>query len=286
MKLRSPSLPLAGVMMLTLSVAAEELPPPGPSRQLNESLGLSVNQLGLQHGLDLQWAWPLTSSPSPLLSDAHVSVGVSQTTTPAYARLGAWVELAPLSILDIRAGAEPAVYFGTFGSLTSFASYADRFDDHARQARKDEARSGTGSRLYLSPKLKVKVGPLVVVSGADLEWWRSNAAGPLYYEPARDTLLKAGGDRVLRTSSVLLWQHGLGRAGELSYGVGHSLTYVFNAAGNRSQRIGVIAARRFGARRFGLHSPGIGGQVWYYLSDPSRRGQFAASLGISIRLSQ
>jgi hypothetical protein len=282
---RSP-LVVAGILMLSLSAAGEEAASHGTARVLDESLGFSVNKLGLQHVLDLHWTRRLTASRSPLLADAHVSAGLSHVITPSYTRLGAWVELAPLSIFEIRAGAEPAVYFGTFGSLMSFGSYADSFDDSTRDARKGEARWGTGSRFYLSPTLKMKLGPLVAASSADLEWWRSSAAGPLYYEPARDTLLKVGGDRVLNSSSVLLRQHDLGEKGKLSYGLAHSLTYVFDAPANRSQRIGVVVVRRFASRRFGLHAPRIGGQVSYYLSDPSRKGQLTAGLGLSIGLAR
>lgn len=287
MKPRSFLLMVAGLAMLTITAAAEETDSPrGPKRVLDESLGFSVNKLGLQHVLDLRWVWPLTTSRNALLADAHASAGISHSITPSYTRLGAWVEVAPLSILDVRAGAEPGAYFGTFGSLMSFGSYTDPFDDAARAARKDQAQSGSGARVYVSPTLKMKIGPFVAASSADLEWWRSTAAGPLYYEPARDTLLKVGGDRLLVLSSVVLRQHDLAGRGTLSYGVGHYLTYVFDAPANRSQRIGVIVVRQFGLKRFGLHAPRIGSQVSYYLSDPSRKGQLTASLGVSIGLNQ
>ena len=134
----------------------------------------------------------MTSSRNSLLAGAHAAAGITHSLTPSYTRLGAWVELSPLSVLDLRAGVEPGAYFGTFGSLQSFASYTDRFDDAARNAQGNSARPGTGSRLYFSPTLKMRVGPFVAASGADLEWWRSSASGPLYYEPARDTLLNVG----------------------------------------------------------------------------------------------
>ena len=91
---------------------------------------------------------------------------------------------------------------------------------------------------------------------------------------------------MLGVSSVFLRQHALrGREG-LSYGLAHHVTYVFDAPGNRSQLIGLIVVRQFGPKRFGLHAPRIGSQVSYYLSDPSRKGQITASLGLSIGLSQ
>ncbi|MFI5184972.1 MAG: hypothetical protein ACHQNV_11270, partial [Vicinamibacteria bacterium] len=127
---------------------------------------------------------------------------------------------------------------------------------------------------------------LVFVSSADFEWWRSSASGPLYYEPSRDTLLKVDGDRMASTSTVLLRQHELVGRGTLSYGLIHNLTYVFDAPENGSQQIGVVVVRQFGPRRFGLHSPRIGGRVSYYLSDPSRKGQLTAAVGASINLAR
>ncbi len=269
-----------------VGLRAEEAPSKGSAPLLDESLGFSVNKLGLRHTLDLSWRRSLNTSPNPFLRDAHLSVGLSHILTPSYTRLGAWVELAPLSILEVRAGAEPGAYFGTFGSLMSFASYGAPFDDASRDARKGDARAGTGSRLYVSPTFKMKVRALVVASSADFEWWRSSANGPLYYEPSRDTLLKVAGDSMVATSTVLLRQHDLVGRGTLSYGLIHNLTYVFDAHENRSQQIGVVVIRQFGPRRFGLHAPRVGGRVSYYLSDPSRKGQLTAAAGVSISLAR
>ena len=93
MKPRSSSMRVVGVLTLALSAAAAEAASQGPKRRLDESLGLSVNQLGLQHVLHLRWVWSRTASKNPLLGNAHVSAGLSHYITPSYTRLGAWVEL-------------------------------------------------------------------------------------------------------------------------------------------------------------------------------------------------
>ena len=85
-------------------------------------------------------------------------------------------QYSPLSILDIRAGVEPAVYFGTFNSLLSFGAYTDPYDRETRNARED-ATSGTGSRAYVAPALKMKFGKLVASAGAGFERWATNAKG-------------------------------------------------------------------------------------------------------------
>jgi len=260
----------------------EPLTAPRPRRELREQIGASVNNLGLQNSLDFSWRWPLSSSPNPLLSDAHLTLGLSHALSPPHTRLGAWAEFSPLSVLDLRVGIEPGVYFGTFNSLMSFNSYSDPFSNDARDKRGGGA-FGTAGRLYASPTLKMKAGPVVAAASADFEWWKSDAAGPLFYEPARDTLLKTRGDRLLNTSSVLLYQRGLGPSGMFSAGLIHQLTYVRNAPANKIQRLGVLVVREFGAKRFGLPHPSLVGMLAQYLDDPSKKHQLGAALALAFK---
>jgi hypothetical protein len=255
----------------------------GPRRELREQLGASVNNLGLQNSLDFSWSWPLSASESALLSEAHLALGVSHALTPSYTRVGAWAELSPLSVLDLRVGLEPAVYFGTFNSLMSFDSYRDPFDKDARDKRGGSA-FGTAGRVYLSPTLKMKAGPVVAIASAEFDWWKSDAAGPLFYEPARDTLLKAKGDALLNTSSLVLYQHDLGPDGKLSGGLIHQITYVYGAPANKIQRLGTIVVREFGGKRFGLPHARLVGLVSYYLDDPSKRHQLSAALALAFKV--
>jgi hypothetical protein len=113
-------------------------------------------------------------------------------------------------------------------------------------------------------------------------WWRSSATGPFFYEPSQDTLLRAAGDRLVAASTALVRQVPLKRGGALTYGMGYELTVVPGAPGNRSQRLGVVFARRLSGRHLGLASPSLGMRVAYYLDDPSRGGQLAAALGVSV----
>jgi len=272
------------VVALAGRVVALAQAAPERKRGLEESLSASANPLGLQHVLELRWTRSLTTSHDRFLAGAHAAAGLSHYLTPSYTRLGAWAEIAPLSVLELRAGVEPGVYFGTFGSLLSFDSYAASFDDDRRDLRRNEARSGTGSRLYLSPTLRMQVGQFVAASSANLEWWRSSVDGPFFYEPSRDTLLAVGGDRLLALTNVVLLRRDLAGRGTFSCGVAHFLTYVFDAPRNRSQRLGVTLVRQFGPKRFGIRAPRLGGQVSYYLDHPSRKGQLNAGVGLSIRL--
>jgi hypothetical protein len=272
-------------ILLGTSLAAGDDAPGGPEaarRELHEEVGVSLNNLGLQNSLDLSWRWPLLRSKNPLLADAHLALGLSHALSPSYMRVGAWAEISPLSVLELRAGLEPTAYFGTFNSLMSFGSYADPFDNHAREQR-GGAGFGAAGRAYLSPTLKMKAGPLVALVSADLEWWSATAAGPFFYEPARDTLLRTKGDRLLATSGVLLFERNLEARGTLSAGLIHQLTYVYEAPANRVQRLGVIMVREFGPRRFGLPNPRVIGILASYLDDPSKKHQLTATVALGLR---
>jgi hypothetical protein len=274
-------------LIAVLGVAAR--PGEGAERpvRVDESLGISINGLGVQHAVDAQWSRRLGDSTNPLLADRHLAFGASHAITPAYTRLAAWAEVSPLSVFVLRAGAEAATYFGTFGSLQTFRTYGDSFTDEARDASKGQARGGRGSRLFLSPTIRLRAGSIAAVSSADLEWWRvGNSSGPYYYEPARDTLLRAGGDRVLVLSTMVLRLHGQRASGETAYGLRHTLTYVFDAPQNRSQRLGLFLTRPLGIRRLRDRAPRIAGHVSYYLTDPNRRGELSAGLGLSLRLTK
>ena len=250
-----------------------------PRRRLTQSLGASVNNLGLQYTLDYSLTWPLSASKNPLLSDAHVALGVSPAATPSHVRLGAWIEVSPLSVVDLRVGVEPIYYFGTFDCLLGFSGYDAPFDGDTRHARGSEASAAFGGRIFAAPTLKMRAGHFIAAAHAEFEWWKADVAGPFFYEPARDTLLRASGDRMVQTTGLLVREQPL-RAGTLTYGVIHELTYVYDAPANRSQRLGAVVARQFEGRPFGLSRPRVGLRVSYYLDDPYKKGQLSAALGI------
>jgi len=258
-------------------------PPAGFQRTVSDQLAGSVNEPGLQNTLNMFWTRPLSRSGNPLLADAHLSLGLVSVLTPAAARLGGWIEFSPLSIVDIRAGVEPGVYFGTFNSVLSFATYSDPFDRETREARTD-TKSATGSRAYVEPALKMRAGPFVARVGAEFERWSSSTAGPFFYEPTRDTLLKATGDYLMTLTSVAMYQQASASGNLMGAGVIHNSTRVFDApSGNRSERIGLVGFHEFGSPRFRLPHLRATVLVWRYLKDPSKRDQWGAALAIGFR---
>ena len=252
------------------------------TRELRDTFGGSVNTLGVQNTLDLTWTWKLSSSTRALLSDAHVAVGLTDSLSPAYNRLGAWIEVSPLSILDLRAGIEPAAYFGTFSALSDYASYDEAFDTDSRKARDraGEKAFGTGGRAYLAPTLKLKLGRVVAVSSAELEWWRASNDGPYFYEPTRDLLLKSAGDAMVQGQNLLLLELPRPSGGRLLVGPIHVYRHAYDAPQNRVQTLGLLGVYELAERRFGVKKPTVILQVSRYLEDRWKKDELTATLAV------
>ena len=255
--------------------------PSGTQREIRGQVGASINNSGLQNTIEVAWIKPTSTSEHPLLSGAHLAAGITNALTPTQIKLGGWVEYAPLSVFALRAGLEPSAYFGTFDSLMGLGEYDEPFDPDSRKAR-GGAKAGTAGRVYVSPVLRFRAGRVLGSGGVDLEWWRSSADRPFFFEPTRDTVLKSDGDRLLMATSVLVYQVQSGSA-PLVIGAIHTLAQVADAPDNRIQKLGLIATKEFAARRFKLPHPRLTMVVARYLDDPSKRGEWTAAIAVGFR---
>jgi hypothetical protein len=242
-------------------------------RLVRSGLGVQLNPLGLRAEVEASWKWRLFRSTNPILKDAHVAVGIADQASPAYDRLQAWLELSPLSILDLRAGAEGVGYFGSFGNLVGFPSYDSDFSDDARKVLSEQAVARVGRRLYVSPILKFRLGRVSFRAAADFESWRvQDAPGAFFYEPFRGTLLDAGGDSLVSGSTLLLCDVSRSRSDRVRIGVFHDYLNVWGAPQNRKQRLGPLGLIKLGERRFAGRDPVLSVGVLDYLEAPNRSG--------------
>lgn len=242
-------------------------------RQVRSGLGIQLNPLGLRAEIEASWKWRLYHSTNPILKDAHVAAGIADQVSPAYDRLQAWLELSPLSILDLRAGAEGVGYFGSFGNLVGLPSYDSDFSDDARKVLREQAVARVGRRFYLSPILKFRLGRVSLRAAADFESWKvQDAPGAFFYEPFRGTLLDAAGDSLVSGSTLLLCDVSRSRNERLRVGIFHDYLNVWDAPQNRKQRLGPLALIKLGERRFGGRDPVLSVGVLDYLEAPNRSG--------------
>jgi hypothetical protein len=270
------------VWALVLSLAAAPAGAEPPRRQMTEVVGASVNILGLQNTLDVSWKWRLSHSTNPVLSDAHLALGVTNDLSPAFVRVGGWVAWAPLSIVAVRAGVEPVYYFGIVGSLIGFPTRDAAFDEDARRAMRPQAVSELGVRFHVAPTLQVRLGRVVASSTLEFERWEVDGPDVFFYEPRRDTLLASNGDSLWRTSSLALLEAGSKR--QVQAGVLHEFMRVRSAPENDMQRIGPLLIWSLGERRWGLQRPALIASLYYYLEDPYKRHEPGATVALRFAL--
>lgn len=261
------SIALAGMAGAPAPAAADEAKAAGPRRELRDTLGVSVNLPGLQNWLELSWRWD------------KAAVGMAHVLAPSYTRLSLWAEVVPVKVFAVRAGIEPVGYFGIGTALLAFDSYDADFSKDAREAR-DDREAGFGGRAYASASLRLRAGPVLAISTAEHEWWRFSGDGPLYYEPARDALLKASGDRLWTLTSMVLVEHALADGGKLSFGANHRLLRVPAARGNDMQKLGGLVTWTLGEKRVGVRQPTLLLNAGVYLDDRFKDGTAFGALAV------
>lgn len=271
--------PLIPALVLCLGPDAQALDSAPWKRKVENTFAFVLNPLGVQNALDVSWTRSITTSQSLIVKDVHVAAGASAKLTPAFGRLGAWFEYAPLSILDLRLGVEPVYYFGTYKAFLPFDRVDARFDDDVIEARVDEAASGLAGRVYFSPTLKARAGAWVARVKAEVSWWKAQKkAEPFFYEPAWDTLIGSSGSSVVTVEALALREVKLSADKTLLVGPVYDLTAVSDARVNRKQDVGVVAVWSKTGRLYALRDPAIALKVVYFLEDPWRRHEPAAQL--------
>ena len=263
--------------------AASSSPTPSRdwSRRLENTFAFVANPLGIQDAFEISWTKPINRSDAPLYKDAHVAAGVASRLTPAFERVGAWFEYSPLSVLDLRVGVEPVYYFGTYKVFLPFDRASARFDDDVIEARVKEAAAGFAGRVYVSPTLKARAGPLIARVRAELGFWKAQSKGePFYYEPAWDTLIKARGSRVLTVEALALREFQLRGDRKLLLGPAYDLTTVSDAGVNRKQDIALLAVWSKSGNYHALKDPTVAAKLIYFLQDPWRRHEPAVQIAL------
>jgi hypothetical protein len=255
------------------------VPPPRETRdmsfkrEMRNTSGFSVNLIGLQNSFDINWSKPLFDTDNVLLSGAHIAVGLNNSTSPAYTRIGGWVEFSPLSIVDFRFGIEPAYYFGSFSTIINFESYASPYSEAAIAAIDDQSAPGVAGRAYFEPTFKVKAGPIIAASYADFELWKLatiDVAPDFFYESQRDTLVDSSGDLVIQGANVLLYEYNINEAAgrKLIAGLNHEyLNIPGKDNGNRRQTLGLLAVANLSKTMGSLYKPTVIVKVFTYLQD-------------------
>lgn len=152
----------------TAPVSPTSTSPPEHQLVLRSTNVFRYNPLGLISDNQLTFRRLLyRADDNVLLRDNFMGAGFTPQVSAAFARVGALVEVQPLSILRLWANFEVVGYFSTFGLFQSFDSPDADFRDSVISARGqlpdgDPAKNYPtwGSQLTLGMDLQLKVGPV------------------------------------------------------------------------------------------------------------------------------
>jgi hypothetical protein len=222
--------------------------------------------------------WTDEGGTSVLTRGTYAQIGASAGINPAYAQGSVSAEWVPIAVLQLGIGYDLFGYFGANGSLLRLPSRDARFGRAELSALAGSEEAGVGHRLTFNPALRAKIGHVLLLSEANLEWYALASQPGWYYESEWDTLV-ARRDWILANRIALfadLWDGPGG--GTLLVGPMHDVTYA-SAAAIARQRVGAALLFSRAGRWLGLDRMRIYLLAGINLVDRNREGAPFALLG-------
>lgn len=256
------------VLSLATQARAQALATRAPPdhRVVHRSLiALRGNPIGLNYDGRLGYRLRLHDSEGLALRDNFVGGGAALALTPAYARIGPYLEVAPASFVTLWSSLQYSSYFGGFGILQSFPSPRADFSDDELDRRAElpdddplTNYSTSGLELTIGLDLQAKLGSVAVRSQsklirADIDL---RDGDQVFYEQTTDVLMPDAGFSLVSDLDVAY----LGLlSGRLVVGARYTASVPFYATSdylagepdesdNASHRLGPIIAYTFHSR--------------------------------------
>jgi hypothetical protein len=192
---------------LVASLAVTVLAVPARAQMLNDqgpplhrivhknTFALRYNPLGLLYDGRFSYRLRLYETDSKALRDNFIGVGIAPTASPAFVRIGPYVEFNPLTVLGFWATLQFAQYFGTFDLLQGFSGAQADFSDSALKANTANRQATNGWDLLIGANFNVKVRSIVIRSQARMIHgnYRLREGERVYYDQFYDAALPNGG---------------------------------------------------------------------------------------------
>ncbi|MGC4118123.1 MAG: hypothetical protein QM765_26950 [Myxococcales bacterium] len=211
---------------------------------LDEALLVLTEPLGVENQLAVYDCTPLVREPGVLYKLTSIELGLSSYLAPAYANLGAFLRVTPLSFLRLKA---EAMAVGYWPFPLDAAGYFPVSGDSARFSGKDLPASRAGSAggieasLEATLRLELALADWAGVALQDVfatEYWHLGGA-PFYFNMRRDVVL-ASSDVLVKNTGVLLAYFKLTPSATLRVGPIDDVTVV-PRSGYRAHSLGAVA---------------------------------------------
>jgi hypothetical protein len=220
---------------------------------LTETLVQQTEPLGVENQLQVSGCMPLVRSPGILFDRTNLQTGLIVYAAPVYVSPGAFVSIAPLSILELRAEAEP---FWTWPIGMDGAGYFPRSsaDEQFEDLPADQAESARGWTATFTGALQaeVHVAPRWTVAVLDqlaYAYWSVGGA-PFYYHPRYD-LVMARQDWVGKNMAFLLLGRRFSERVTVRAGLTDELMWSARSGNGQNILAGVVTADVAGWPRSG-----------------------------------
>ncbi len=219
------------------------------------TFALRYNPLGLLYDGRFSYRFRLYESDSKSLRDNFIGVGIAPTMSPAFLRIGPYVEFNPLTVLGFWGMVQFTQYFGSFDLLQGFPGAQSDFSDKAIKANTGNRVATNGYEVTLGANFMVKVSSIVVRSQARLVYGnlKLKDGERVYYDQFYDVAVPDQG-WFLTNDLDVLWQ---GLENKLVLGARYTATAPFydptrhydpndvQSADNSMHRVGPFAGYTF-----------------------------------------
>jgi hypothetical protein len=188
----------------------------------------AITPRGLEAQLQLGRCLPLITEPGVLYDYTNFQYGLSGYLSPVYAMPGAFVSIAPLSVIELRAEAE---YIRQWPMGLDAAGYFPMagYDSPWKVLPAASAQMARGYTASFTANLQAEISladrwSLVALNTASYQYWQLGTA-PFYYN-ARNDFLMARREWMLRDMALMLVSHDLFDRLKVRFGLTDDLSWV------------------------------------------------------------
>jgi hypothetical protein len=199
----------AAIILLQTSIArAQMLAERGPPQHRivhKNTFAIRYNPLGLLYDGRFSYRYRLYESTSKALRDNFIGVGIAPTASPAFLRIGPYVEFHPASVFGVWAAVQFVQYFGTFDLVQGFAGAQSNFSDSAIRENTSRRLATNGVEFTLGATTQFKISSVLIRSQARLVNGnlRLRDGDRIYYDQFYDVAVPNGGWFVTNDLDVL-----------------------------------------------------------------------------------
>ena len=192
--------------------AQDSLPGPGSASAahavVHQQLVLLLNPMGAEHELRVGVARALGDPTSLWFSGAHVEAGAVSYLSPVYAIQGGYLQVRPLSFLQLRVEFTGTVLWPIpLNGAGYFGLRSDEVDLRADPLLAENAGSATGWTVRVSPRLMGRVSltdEVRLVAADELHVQHDTLGDATHYYSQKHDLIAARRDWIVTNDGALL----------------------------------------------------------------------------------